>query len=465
MKPIWISLTVFLLALPNPSFSSPIEHFTSSSVSDNNSFSLSDFEVRQRLDELKGKVDLKYNAAVEKNIRHYLNRRKKSISDVIGRSQLYFPIFEHYLQVNNMPDELKYLSIVESALNPKAKSPVGASGLWQFMKGTGYLYGLKVDSYIDERNDPIKASEAAFRYLRDLHKRYDDWTLAIAAYNCGPGRVNRAIRQARTMDFWKLRKYLPSETRNYVPAFIAVTYVMNYYESHGIEIQPAKEKFSNFSTITLFDSKSFYDISKVSDVDFNLIEKLNPAYKRKYIPKATYGNYLTLPIIGMEKLKDKMRQDLLRKYYKSNSASYNEFMNIPENMIQSTYIVQKGESIEYIAKLLKCTKEELADWNKLESLSIFNGQELTVYFPKTQLSKNIMTLADEEEELETSEATDSALPETTEEKITVYHTMEEGQTLGEISELYADVTLSEIIRKNKLFGEITLKPGDKIKIK
>ena len=396
MKPIWMSFTVFLLALSNLSFKGPAENITSFPISDDSSFS--DSEVRQRLNEISGKVDLKYNSAVEKKIRHYLSRSKKSLSDIIGRSQLFFPIFEHFLQVNEMPDELKFLSIVESSLKPGVKSPAGASGLWQFMKRTGYQYGLKVDSYIDERNDPIKATKAAFEYLYDLEKRYGDWTLAIAAYNCGPGRMNRAIRSAQSTDYWKLSKFLPVETRNYVPKFIAVTYLMNFYENHGIKPGTTEFDFQKVRTITLFEAKSFTEISKMSGVNSKTIETLNPAYKRKYIPKSEYGNYLTLPVEGMSNLKDTIHKSLLKKFYKSKISNFNEFMNFPKNMIQSTYRVQKGESIAYIARLLNCTEDDLVSWNKLKSPFIFNGQELTIFLPNEQLIAGNPNLEKVEEE-------------------------------------------------------------------
>lgn len=455
MKPIWMSLMVFLLALPNISFKSSVDHHTSNSEGDDPNSNLSTIEVRQRLNDLEGMIDLKFNSDVEKNIRYYLSRRKRTFGKLIGRSKKYFPMFEHYLQVNNLPDELKYLSIVESALDPAAKSIVGASGLWQFMKGTGLKYGLKIDSYVDERNDPIKSTEAAFVYLEELHNRYNDWTLALAAYNCGPGRVNRAIKQARTMDFWKLKKYLPSETRNYVPAFIATTYVMNYYQSHNIKPIAADYKFQNLKTTTVFESSSFYEISKLSGIGSQEIEKLNPAYKKRFIPRSKSGNYLTLPKEGMMLYKDKKRQAKLTRFYNSNNSDYNNYMSIPSDMMKSTYIVQKGETLEYIAKLLRCSITDLRDWNKLVDFSVFNGQELTVYFPKENLQRsNVVNNNDD------SENDEKDLP-----KRILYHYIQKGETLTEISNYYPDVTLSQIIRANKLFGEIKLQPGAKLKIK
>lgn len=432
MKPICLSLTVLLFTLCNLSFIAPAEPI-GFEKRENNSFSLSDFEVRERLDKLDGMMDLKYNSRVEKNIRLYLGRRKRTLAYIIGKSEMYFPLFEHYLQVNQLPDELKYLSIVESALNPRAKSPVGASGLWQFMKGTGLKYGLKIDSYIDERNDPIKSTQASFNFLKDLHERYDDWALALAAYNCGPGNVNRAIRRSGSTDFWKMSRYLPSETRNYVPAFIATIYVMNYYQTHGIQPKTAAYKFHEIKTTTLFESNSFYEISKIAELDLEKVKELNPAYKRNFIPKTKRGNYLTLPTNAMITFKEKLRQAKLKGFYKSRNNNYYDYMNIPSDMIRSSYVVQKGESIDYIAKLLRCSSDDIVEWNKLPVSSVFNGQELIVYFPKIKKEKVISKPVDNlETQVEKNESSNI-----------LYHFIQKGETLGEISTYYPDVTLSE----------------------
>jgi len=458
MKPICLSLSVLLFTLINLSFIAPEESIDSENT-ENNSFNLSDFEVRERLDKLDGMMDLKYNSLVEKNIRLYLGRRKRTLANIIGKSETYFPLFEHYLEVNQLPDELKYLSIVESALNPRAKSPVGASGLWQFMRRTGLEYGLKIDSYIDERNDPIRSTEASFNLLRDLYKRYDDWNLALAAYNCGPGNVNKAIRRSGSTDFWKISQYLPSETRNYVPAFIATVYVMNYYQAHGVQSKPTAYKFQDVKTVTLYETSSFFKISKIAEIEIETVKQLNPAYKRNFIPKSKRGNYLTLPSNAMRTFKNKLRQEKLNNFYKSKNHDYYDFMNIPPDMICSTYAVQKGESLEYIAKLLRCSSDDIMQWNKLPFASVFNGQELIVYFPKVKTeNQNLKTEVSLKFEKE---------GERIEKKASnfLYHFIKEGENLGQISTYYPDVTLSEIIKLNNLSGSVKLISGDKIKIK
>lgn len=449
---------VLLFTLCNLSFIAPAKPI-GFEKEENNSFNLSDFEVRERLDKLDVMMDLKYNSLVEKNIRHYLGRRKRTLANIIGKSETYFPLFEHYLQVNQLPDELKYLSIVESALNPRAKSPVGASGLWQFMKGTGLMYGLKIDSYVDERNDPIKSTEASFNFLKDLHERYDDWMLALAAYNCGPGNVNKAIRRSGSSNFWKMSRYLPAETRNYVPAFIATIYVMNYYQAHGIQPKAAVYKFQNLRTTTLFEASSFYKISKIAEIEIGKIKELNPAYKRNFIPKTKRGNYLTLPEEAMRTFKDKLRQAELKDFYKSRNHDYYDFMNIPSDMIRSTYTVEKGESITYIAKLLRCSSDDIVKWNKLSISSVYNGQELIVYFPKMKKEETTLDPIVNSEPIVKKEKNE------VEASNMLYHFIQEGETLGEISTYYPDVTLSDLIRINNFFGIIKLVPGRKLKIK
>lgn len=454
MKPILLILTVCFFVSPLFGFSNSDNYLTSIELEEDNSFNLKAFEVRQRLDDISGAVNLKYNADVERNIKRYLRGRKRTISTLVGKSELYFPIFEHYLHINDLPDELKYLSIVESNLNPTANSYVGASGLWQFMKGTGRDYGLKIDSYIDERNDVIKSTEAAFRYLSSLHRRYKDWTLALAAYNCGPGRINRAIRQSGSMDFWKLRSYLPTETQNYIPAFIAAVYMMNYYGDHQVKPHNAEYEFDKIRTTTIFEASSFYEISKMSNVDFQEIKKLNPAYKRHFIPKSKHGNYLTLPVVGMMNYKDKKRMAKLNKFYQTPNTTYNEYMNIPEGMMESKYVVQKGERLDYVARLLKCDVNDLMRWNKLESPIAFFGQELLVYLPKPKpaLPSAKDVFAEQEDK-------------TTAPKKVLYHYIQKGETLDQINQFYPEVTLSDIIVRNNLQGVIVLKVGDKLKIR
>ncbi len=262
---------------------------------------VSDTDLEQRVENLSSAVDIRYTSAVRKHIRNYTIYNKKGTEVLLGRVSLYFPLFENVLREKGLPDDLKYLSIIESALKPTAKSKAGASGLWQFMKGTGKMMGLKVNSTIDERRDPVKSTEAAAEYLKYLYERFDDWTLALAAYNCGPGNVRKAIRKSGgKKTFWEISKYLPRETRNYIPKFIAVSYLMNYYYDHGLTPQTPEDYLVNTASAQVFDKILLRTISNSHNISLSIIKKLNPAYIRNVIPASADGRYqLTLPLDDM----------------------------------------------------------------------------------------------------------------------------------------------------------------------
>ncbi|MCD6544055.1 MAG: lytic transglycosylase domain-containing protein, partial [Flavobacteriaceae bacterium] len=255
--------------------------------------------LKERLAILNSKTpfNVEYNASLEKIIKHYLKTRKKTFANLMGRAKYYFPLFEEQLDKYDIPLEIKYLAIVESALNPVAKSRVGAKGLWQFMYTTGFQYGLKVSSYVDERSDPIKSTEAACRYLSKLYKIFNDWDLALAAYNSGPGNVNKAIRRSGgKTNYWNIRNYLPRETAGYLPAFYATYYIFEYANEH--HIYPKNEIINRFETDTILVKRqlTFEQVSKVLEIDEDLLQFLNPQYKLKIIPVVKDKNYvLTIP--------------------------------------------------------------------------------------------------------------------------------------------------------------------------
>jgi membrane-bound lytic murein transglycosylase D len=236
-----------------------------------------------------------YNDVVRKLIDYYCTKLRKSVSYILGANNFYVPIFEEALESYQVPLELKYLPIIESALNPGATSRAGAAGLWQFMVKTGKIYGLTVNSLIDERRDPIKSSYAAARYLKDLYNIFNDWTLAIAAYNCGPGNVNKAIRRAGgSTDYWELYPFLPKETRGYVPGFIAANYVMTYYCEHGI--CPMDSQLPTVSdTVHISKDLHLQQVASVCNIDIDQLRSLNPQYKKDLIPGNSKVYALRLP--------------------------------------------------------------------------------------------------------------------------------------------------------------------------
>ncbi len=257
-----------------------------------------------RLLRLPNVMEMVYNEVVQKFIDRYSGRLRHSISYMLGASNFYIPIFEEALEAYQLPLELKYLPIIESALNPNAVSRAGAGGLWQFMIGTGKQYGLQVNSLVDERRDPVKASYAAARYLGDLYKIFGDWNLVIAAYNCGPENINKAIRRSNgEKDYWQIYPYLPKETRGYVPAFIAANYIMTYYSLHNIcpmsTRLPAKT-----DTVMVNRNVHLQQVAEVVGINIDLLRSLNPMYRRDIIPGATEPYALRLPLTEVGKFID-----------------------------------------------------------------------------------------------------------------------------------------------------------------
>ena len=236
-----------------------------------------------RLKRLPTIIEMPYNDVVQKFIDRYSGKLRRSVSYMLGASNFYMPIFEEALEAYNLPLELKYLPVIESALNPTAVSRVGATGLWQFMIGTGKRYGLEVNSLIDERRDPVKASYAAAHYLSDLYKIFDDWSLVIAAYNCGPDKVNKAIHRAKgSADYWNIYPYLPKETRGYVPAFIAANYIMNYYCDHNI-CPMVTELPLKTDTVVVNKDLHLEQIAQVLNINIQHLRNLNPQYRRDIV--------------------------------------------------------------------------------------------------------------------------------------------------------------------------------------
>ena len=261
-------------------------------------------EYINRLSRLPTVMEMVYNEVVQKFIDRYSGRLRHSISYMLGASNFYIPIFEEALEVYQLPLELKYLPIIESALNPKAVSRVGATGLWQFMIGTGKQYGLQVNSHVDERRDPVKSSYAAARYLSDLYKVFGDWNLVIAAYNCGPENITKAIHRAKgEKDYWRIYPYLPKETRGYVPAFIAANYIMTYYSQHNIcpmtTRLPAKT-----DTVMVSRNVHLEQVAEVVGINIDLLRSLNPMYRRDVIPGASEPLPLRLPQTEVSKFID-----------------------------------------------------------------------------------------------------------------------------------------------------------------
>ncbi len=341
-----------------------------------------------RLDSIKQTVPLDYNEYVQSYIDIY-TKRKSMYGDMLGLSSYYFPIFEKALKSYNIPTEIKYLAIVESSLNPHAVSRVGATGIWQFMFGTAKAYGLNMDNFVDERKDPIQASYAAAAYFRDAYEELGDWLLAIAAYNCGKGNVNRAIDKAGSRDFWEIRKFLPKETSNYVPAFIAAVYVMKYAKNHQITIRPNNFAFKT-DTVLVKNFVALNDVALAINHKEETLLALNPSYKKKIvngtdllpkrivIPKPELQFYEPL----FEVLNNDVEMD--KQIFLASTDDVRDLRKkvLPKKQAASKILLHKvlpGQSLNVIANKYGVEVQDLKVWNELKVSTIVPGQRLKVY--------------------------------------------------------------------------------------
>ncbi|MBK9338886.1 MAG: transglycosylase SLT domain-containing protein [Lewinellaceae bacterium] len=338
-------------------------------------------ELRERLGKLRGCLELKTNPVVKGYIRTYVQSKTEKTKVMLGRRLTYFPLFEEKLKEYGLPADLKYLAVVESALNAKAVSRVGATGLWQFMPYTGKDYDLLQTSAVDERSDAVKSTEAAVRYLRDLYKQYNDWALALAAYNSGPGRVNSAIKRAHSRDFWVIQKFLPQETRNYVPAFIAATYICNFFPMHNLDMVEPDPDEQMTTYIRVHEAISFQDISDATGLDYGAIRTLNAGFKRDYVPQSEKGYYVLLPQRVMPAFL-RYLNGLGGRRYTIESLKATPNTNLGDGRYwQLTVSVQQADHIDRVASMLGCHPDHLRAWNNLTDDQVQAGQRLHVWRP------------------------------------------------------------------------------------
>ncbi len=347
---------------------------------------LPDSVYKARLQALPCVIELPYNERVRAFILRYVKRSPKQVARMMRMSEYYFPLFEEVLGRYDLPYELKYLPIIESALNPMARSHVGAAGLWQFMPATGKLFGLEVNSLVDERMDPLKSTEAACRFLGSMYAIYHDWNLVIAAYNCGAGNVNKAIRRANgKRDFWSIYPFLPRETRNYVPIFIAANYAMNYGQEHGICKAPIEDKTLVTDTIRTNQRMHLQQVSANLDIKMEELRRLNPQYSRDILPGgSTYT--LCLPADKVGPFID-MQDSIIA--YKADSLINNRRAEIDMAKVTSIsgayrvngvtyYTIKRGDTLGGIAKKFHCSVKQLKHWNGLKNDNIREGKKLKI---------------------------------------------------------------------------------------
>lgn len=393
-------------------------------------------EYQERLRRLPVVMEMPYNSVVQKFIDQYSGRLRRTVSYALGAGNFYIPIFEEALDYYGLPLELKYLPVIESALEPKAKSPAGAVGLWQFMLATGKRYDLKVNSLIDERQDPYKSSWAAVRYLRDLYKIYRDWNLVIAAYNCGPTNVNKAIHRANGVrDYWTIYPYLPSETRGYVPAFIAANYIMNYYCEHNI--CPMKTKIPiTTDTVTIMRDLHMQQVAELCNIDVEAIQALNPQYRTQLIPGSSGPMTLRLPT------------ETLNTFIDLKDSVYNYRV---DELLTRRSCVEVDDRLDNrsVASKRRAARQQSASESSSSS--------------RSSASKSSSRKSSRSSSSKSSSRSSRSSRKSKKVKSSASATVRKGDTLIEIAHRNG-TTVEKLKKKNKIKGNI-IKPGQKLKVK
>lgn len=393
-------------------------------------------EYQERLRRLPVVMEMPYNSVVQKFIDQYSGRLRRTVSYALGAGNFYIPIFEEALDYYGLPLELKHLPVIESALEPKAKSPAGAVGLWQFMLATGKRYDLKVNSLIDERQDPYKSSWAAARYLRDLYKIYRDWNLVIAAYNCGPTNVNKAIHRANGVrDYWTIYPYLPSETRGYVPAFIAANYIMNYYCEHNI--CPMKTKIPiTTDTVTIMRDLHMQQVAELCNIDVEAIQALNPQYRTQLIPGSSGPMTLRLPT------------ETLNTFIDLKDSVYNYRV---DELLTRRSCVEVDDRLDNrsVASKRRAARQQSASESSSSS--------------RSSASKSSSRKSSRSSSSKSSSRSSRSSRKSKKEKSSASATVRKGDTLIEIAHRNG-TTVEKLKKKNKIKGNI-IKPGQKLKVK
>lgn len=497
------------------------QNFAGTTYGTHKASEVSDEEYQKRLKSIPSCVPLVYNPIVRNHIIYYADRIGDRVGVMLGISKYYFPIFENILDAYGVPCDLKYLVVIESAFNPKAVSKAGASGLWQFMYATGRTYDLRVNSIVDDRRDPIKSTVAAAQYLKNLYSIYHDWSLVLAAYNCGPGNVNKAMKRSGKNSFWEIYNYLPKETRNYVPAFIAATYVMNYADKHGIYPTELTKPLDLISD-TVIVSKDIYfgQVEKVMGIPIEQIREMNPQYKMDYIPGSLAEYSLRLPLKDIEtfiELEDSISNTDKEKYNPTNlfNGGSIETVASANDSTQTVYVtktithkVQNRDSWSSVAKRYGVSVSDLRKWNKkVKTNKLRRGTLLYVkqrvavekqkYIPQSEQEKESIvgesiTAADNENNQQektvakpktlnntannnvntAKKTTDNAKKspdikkQSTTKQTSQTHTVKDGETLSKIASKYS-TTVDKIMKLNNLDKKAAdkLRVGQKIKVK
>jgi membrane-bound lytic murein transglycosylase D len=435
-----------------------------------------------RLSKINSIISLPFNNIIRNHIHVYTIKQRDKFSAVLGLTDYYFPMIEDVFDSYGLPAELKYMAVIESALNPNAVNRrSGATGLWQFMYSTGRMYGLTINSVVDERRDPLKATHAAAKFMKDLYRIYNDWILVIAAYNCGPGNVNKAIkRSGNKKDYWEIFYRLPRETRGYIPQYVAATYAVNYYAEHNI--QPLALNIP-VATDTIMVTRDIHltQISEVMGIPLGELRALNPQYKTGLVPGSSKPFALTLP---MNHLSDFIDLNDTIRHYKSDVylnkatqiADPSRSSYLPADVKGKTklyYTVQDGDNLGYISEWYRVALSDLRYWNNIYRNTIRVGQKLVIYVDqsKSEYYSNIssMSFADKQAMLgktvpSNTQTILAKAPVESDGEFILY-TVRNGDTIWDIVKMFDDVTATQVLSLNSISDPGKIQIGQKLKIK
>lgn len=451
-----------------------------------------DEEMRVRMQQIPSLFRMDYNSDVKAFIDLFVYRRRELMTKLLAASQIYFPIFEQTLDEKKMPDELKYLALIESALNPNAVSCAGATGLWQLMIGTGKEMGCSVNSYVDERRDPMKSTRAAAKYLQQLYSIYGDWQLAIAAYNSGPGWVNKAIARSGSRNFWSLKYYLPAETRSYVPTFIAMAYVMHYADDYKLKPAEPKRELYAVDTVNIVGKVTLQHIANNLGMPVEELQFLNPSLKVGIIPPTSNGFSLNLPVNYFVQFESKKEQILNDPSFTVQEAQALAATEFEREQRTTWYKVRSGDNLVSVARRHGVSVSDIKRWNKVGNY-LQAGQRLKIVkyiqvpvsnnsalAANKKVEKNEETVAAENNKngalAEVGSAADiskekEAVQKTVSQKGTsesvnkvVWYKVQSGDTLWTIAQRYPGITVSKLKNDNGLTSNSLIKKGQVIKI-
>ncbi|MGQ9619906.1 MAG: transglycosylase SLT domain-containing protein [Bacteroidales bacterium] len=432
----------------------------------------------ERLGKINSIINLRYNNIIRNHIHVYTDRKRESFKAILSLTDYYFPMIEDIFDSYGLPLELKYMAVIESALNPNAVSRVGATGLWQFLASTGRMYGLKINSLVDERRDPVKSTHAAARYLKDMYNIFNDWVLVIAAYNCGPGNVRKAIaRSDNRKDYWEIYYRLPRETRGYVPQFVAATYALNYYREHNISPLPVKLPFAT-DTIMLKRDIHLTQISEVMNIPLEILRYLNPQYRTGLIPGSSGPMSLALPFSAIGdfiSLADSIKNYKANLYLNKTSVTVYPVRsyNAPASIAGKTklyYTVKEGDNLGFIAEWYRVRLSDLRYWNDIYTNRIRIGQKIAVFVDpdKADFFAKINNMTFPEKQSITGKPLPVArIPQEVQNSDPEYivYTVRRGDTIWDIVKQFDGITVTEVLTLNNISDPSRIQAGQKIKIR